>query len=161
MKILVSECLLGTPCRYDAKTSARLMEWFSEHGVASEDIIPVCPEVLGGLPTPRAAAEMKGPVKAVLRGSATIETRTGRDVTAPFIKGANIALELALSNGACAALLKSKSPSCGIHRIYDGSFTGTLIEGSGLTATLLREAGIVLFDETELDQLADWLAKHR
>ena len=135
-KLLVSACLLGTPCRYDGKAKKNeavcaLAERF--------ELIPVCPEVLGGLPTPRTPSERRG--KRVVM-------RDGRDVTAEYRRGAERALELARREGAAAAVLKERSPSCGSGEIYDGSFTETRTTGDGVTAELLRASGIRVFGES-------------
>ena len=143
MKILVSACLLGTPCRYDGQSKPVLaLERLREMG---HTLVPVCPEVLGGLPTPRPPAELQPDGRVV--------NRVGEDVTAPYRKGAELALDLARAEGCALAVLKAKSPSCGCHQIYDGSFTGNLIPGQGVTARLLEESGIQVVDETELDAL--------
>ena len=135
-KLLVSACLLGTPCRYDGKakkneTVCALAERF--------ELIPVCPEALGGLPTPRTPSERRG--KRVVM-------RDGRDVTAEYRRGAERVLELARREGAAAAVLKERSPSCGSGEIYDGSFTETRTAGDGVTAELLRASGIRVFGES-------------
>lgn len=135
MKI-VSACLAGVHCRYDcqAKTRNDVAEM-----VRAGEAIPVCPEQLGGLSTPRPPAEGKG---------GKIMTKTGLDVTSQYLKGAEEALEIARLCGADEALLKSKSPMCGSGRIYDGTFSGTLIEGNGVFAELLKKHGIKV---TEVD----------
>ena len=143
-KLLVSACLLGTSCRYDGKAKKNeavcaLAERF--------ELIPVCPEVLGGLPTPRTPSERRG--KRVVM-------RDGRDVTAEYRRGAERALELARREGAAAAVLKERSPSCGSGEIYDGSFTGALTAGDGVTAELLKAESIAVYGEGSRD-LADIL----
>lgn len=145
MKI-VSACLLGTPCRYDGKSqlngeAARL---FNEG-----NCVPVCPECLGGLPIPRASAEIVGGSgEDVLDGRARVMARQENgemtDVTASFIDGAQKTLEAARRSGAAEALLKAKSPSCGCGMIYDGSFSRTLKSGNGVTAALLMRHGIAV-----------------
>ena len=143
MNILVSQCLLGEPCRYDGKSKPVLeLEKLRDRGY---DLIPVCPEVLGGLPTPRPPAERQEDGRVV--------NRLGTDVTKEYRRGAELALELALREGCALAVLKAKSPSCGNCRIYDGSFTGTLKPGKGVTAELLEQSGIRVLNEAELDQL--------
>ena len=136
-KLLVSACLLGTPCRYDGKSKKNeavcaLAERF--------ELIPVCPEVLGGLPTPRTPSERRG---------ARVVMRDGRDVTAEYLRGAADALALAQREGVLAAVLKERSPSCGSGEIYDGTFTGALTAGDGVTAELLKANGIAVFGESE------------
>lgn len=135
---LCSACLLGARCRYDGQSAVH------DAVVAlakTEQIIPVCPEQLGGLPTPRAAAERVG---------AQVMTRDGGDVTAPFVRGAEETLCIARLYGATGAILKQRSPSCGCGKIYDGTFTGTVIEGDGVTAALLKKNGIAVVSEEDL-----------
>ncbi len=141
MKILISACLLGTPCRYDGKSKAnpRLQALLEKH-----QLIPVCPEQLGGLPTPRPASERRG--RQVLN-------HQGQDVTSQYQRGAEEALRLAQLFGCTCALLKERSPSCGSGQIYDGTFSGTLIPGDGLTAQLLKAAGIQVYGESQIDAL--------
>ena len=139
--VLVSLCLLGTSCRYDGGGNAapgigRLM--------GRCRLVPVCPEQLGGLSTPRTPAE---------RRSDRVVTRDGGDVTAAFERGADEACRLARFFGARYALLKARSPSCGTGVIYDGSFTGIRVPGDGVTAERLRAMGLQLYDETQIDAL--------
>ena len=141
-KILVSRCLYGgEPVRYDGKSKAetdpRFLKWKEEGRM-----IPVCPEVFGGLPVPRTDAQRQGD---------RVVTRTGNDVTKEYSAGAEEAVRLALEHDVICALMKEKSPSCGTSRIYDGSFTGRLTEGLGLASEFLRRAGIRVFSEEELD----------
>ena len=143
-KILVSQCLYGgDPVRYDGKSKAetdiRFLKWKDEGR-----LVPVCPEVFGGLPIPRADAQRQGE---------RVITRTGRDVTKEYLKGAEEAVRLAREYGVICALMKEKSPSCGSNRIYDGSFTGNLTDGQGLAVELLRNAGIKVFSEEQLDDV--------
>jgi len=135
MILLVSACLLGEACRYDggANASARVLELAVRH-----TLIPFCPELAGGLAVPRPPAEQRGNC---------VCTADGLDVTDAFLRGAAAALHAALQSGCTAAILKARSPSCGSGRIYDGSFTGTLTDGWGLAAALLRENGIPVYDE--------------
>ena len=143
-KILVSQCLYGgDPVRYDGKSKAetdiRFLKWKDEGR-----LVPVCPEVFGGLPIPRADAQRQGE---------RVITRTGCDVTKEYLKGAEEAVRLAREYGVICALMKEKSPSCGSNRIYDGSFTGNLTDGQGLAVELLRNAGIKVFSEEQLDDV--------
>lgn len=143
MNILVSRCLLGEPCRYDGKSKpVEALLYLAVNGVV---LVPVCPEVDGGLPTPRPPAEIQPDGRVV--------NREGQDVTAEYRKGAQHALETARKYGCTVAVLKEKSPSCGNCRVYDGSFTGTLIDGQGVTAELLARHGIRVLGESQLDQL--------
>ncbi len=143
MKILVSSCLLGKNVRYDGKNN------LIDHKIFQENqIFPICPEVDGGLPTPRPPSEI---VKD------KIINIHGEDVSKFFQNGANLALSLAKKQGIKIAILKSKSPSCGKDKIYDGSFSKKLISGDGLTAKTLIENGIKVFDETELDEAREYI----
>lgn len=142
-KILVSRCLYGgDPVRYDGRSKAekdpRFLKW-KEEGV----LVPVCPEVFGGLPVPRTDAQRQGD---------SIVTRDGRDVTAEYLEGAKEAVRLAVQENVCFAIFKEKSPSCGSHMIYDGTFSGKLKAGKGLAVQLLEETGIKVFSEKELDE---------
>lgn len=138
MKI-VSACLCGIPCRYDGESreDPELMEL-----VARGEAIPVCPEQLGGLPTPRIPAELNGSGELVFSGEAQAIRADGQDVSEAFMLGAYAALAIAEEHGAEEAILKAKSPSCGKGKIYDGSFTRTLTEGDGVTAALFEQHGI-------------------
>jgi len=137
-KLLVSACLLGVPCRYDGKS----VPCEAVIGLMKDCfLVPVCPEILGGLPTTRTPAERVGE---------QVIARDGRDVTAEYQRGAQQALYLAQLYGCKRAILKSKSPSCGCGQIYDGTFSGRLTEGIGLTAQLLAENGLDVQTEQEL-----------
>ena len=143
MKILVSACLLGEPCRYDG--TGKLEPALEELRARGHTLIPVCPEVLGGLPTPRPPAERQPDGRVV--------TREGGDVTAEYRAGAEKALALAQAHGCTCAVLKERSPSCGHGSIYDGTFSRTLVPGSGVTAQLLEEHGIAVYGESQLPSL--------
>ncbi|MBR5869287.1 MAG: DUF523 domain-containing protein [Clostridia bacterium] len=135
MKILVSRCLLGEPCRYDgaSKPHPAIQSLAERH-----TLVPVCPEVDGGLSTPRIPAERKGD---------SVINQSGVDVTREYTLGARIALDTALQEGVDFAILKARSPSCGHGEIYDGSFSRTLISGDGVTAELLLSHGIPVYTE--------------
>ena len=137
MRLLISACLLGEPCRYDGKSKPLPAETL-DRLLREHTLIPVCPEQLGGLPTPRTPSERQGD---------RVVMRDGTDVTAEYEKGARIACVLAEQTGAEAALLKARSPSCGSGAIYDGTFTGTLAPGDGVTAALVRTLGIPVYTE--------------
>ena len=143
MKLLVSACLMGFRCRYDggAQRLGCLDALRARHV-----LIPVCPEVMGGLPTPRAPAEIRG---------GRVVTADGRDVTQAFVLGAREAEKIALAAGCECALLKERSPSCGLGRVYDGSFTGALADGDGLCARLLKERGLRVLGESQAESLLD------
>ena len=144
--IIVSGCIVGQKCRYDgtcAETVPELKEMVENGGA-----IPVCPEQLGGLATPRPAHEIRGgDGSAVLAGKAKVVDSEGRDVTQGFLKGAGDVLVIAKDNNAAEAVLKSKSPACGCGRIYDGTFSGKLKDGDGVTAALLKQHGIKVMTE--------------
>lgn len=135
MKIIVSACLLGENCRYDGNHN--LIDDLTEN-LQNYEIISVCPEVLGGLATPRPSAEIKD--KRVIANDNT-------DVTKEFLEGAKKTLEIAKENNSKIAILKEKSPSCGSCKIYDGTFTRNLIDGEGVTTKLLRKNNIVVLNE--------------
>ena len=139
--LLISACLLGAACRYDGKAQGQ--PWISCLRERYH-LIPICPEQLGGLPTPRSPAERVGE---------TVLTRDGRDVTEQYAAGAEEALRLAKLLGCKKALLKERSPSCGHGTIYDGTFTGTKTDGSGVTAQRLAEAGLEVFGESRWEAL--------
>jgi uncharacterized protein YbbK (DUF523 family) len=135
---LCSACLLGIKCRYDGKSklNKKVIKLSKK-----EILIPVCPEQLGGLPTPREPAEQKG--KKVI-------TKSGKDVTKFFVDGAEQVLKLAKLFGIKGAILKQRSPSCGCGQIYDGTFSGAVIQGNGVTTKLLKKNGIKVISEEDL-----------
>lgn len=157
LKILVSRCLLGHRVRYDGGASGpfnQLEQWIAEGRV-----IPLCPEVAGGLPTPRAAAEIPGGQGVqVLDGTARVMTTEGEDVSAEFLSGAHQALELVRKHAIRIAVLKANSPSCGNRLTYDGTFSGVKVSGEGVTAALLTRNGVQVFSELELTEAALALA---
>ncbi|PRX98662.1 DUF523 domain-containing protein [Allonocardiopsis opalescens] len=151
-RVLVSACLLGRPVRYDGRAKP------VEHDIlarwrAEGRLVPVCPEIAGGLPVPRPPAEIEpgADAAAVLAGTARIRTAAGEDVTAPFVAGAHDALAAARRHNAAIAVLKDGSPSCAATRVYDGTFTGTQTAGTGATTALLRAHGIAVYPETALE----------
>lgn len=147
---IVSACLIGNNCRYDGRNNynKKLNELLIK-GL----LIPVCPEQMGGMTTPREPHEIIGGTGAdVLEGRARVISIKGSDSTINFIKGAEETLKLAKNINASAALLKSKSPSCGVGRIYDGTFSKTLINGNGVTAELLLINNIKVFTEEDIEE---------
>ncbi len=143
--ILISACLLGVDCKYNGKNNFK--EEIINH-FKDKNIVPVCPEQLGGLSTPRLPAEIKGgDGKDVLAGCAKVIRVDGVDVTEEFVKGANETLKIAKNLGSAKAILKSRSPSCGFGQIYDGNFNSTLTNGDGVTAALLKENGIEVYND--------------
>lgn len=149
-KILVSSCLLGFPVRYNGSAKPfmppSLLRWQQEGR-----LILCCPEVSAGFPTPRLSAE----IRISLQGERTVVESDSHDVTAGYLAGAHIALQLALKHQCRFALLTDGSPSCGSSQIYDGSFSGKRIAGMGLTTALLREYGIAVFGESEFSALEE------
>lgn len=145
--ILVSACLCGINCRYSGDSNAcEKVKELLKNGEA----IPVCPEQLGGLETPRLACEISGGTgKEVLHGNAKIIDKDGNDRTLAFVKGAHEVLNVAKMMGIHKAILKAKSPSCGCGKIYDGTFNGNKIDGNGVAAQLLLENGIEVITEEE------------
>ena len=139
--ILISACLLGVACRYDG-LSKPLDREIIEKLRQQYHLIPICPEIMGGLPTPRIPSEISSDGK-VLR-------KDGEDVTENYIRGAKEALRLAEIFQCDTALLKEKSPSCGAEKIYDGSFSKTLTSGNGITAEFLQKNGIRIIGESEI-----------
>ena len=153
-RILISACIAGEPVRYDGKgfplEDPELVQW-----IAKTMAVTFCPEVSGGLAVPRPPAEIQnGTGLDVLEGRARIVNRAGVDVTSQFISGARQALTFAKRNNVVAAILKEKSPSCGSGTIYDGTFSGTLVPGNGVTTALLEANGIPVFNETEFEEAA-------
>lgn len=139
--ILISACFLGTNCRYDGRT----VELSSLDQLKKKyNLIPICPEIIGGLETPRKPAE--------IRNNKVINS-LGQDVTNNFEIGAREALKLAKLNKCRYAILKERSPSCGYGKIYDGTFSGTLIGGNGVTAELLAQNGIIVLGESQISKL--------
>ncbi|MEZ6966792.1 DUF523 domain-containing protein [Aeromonas sp. S9(2024)] len=147
-KVLVSACLLGQPVRYDGQSKGIVSDWLAELG-AEGRVLAFCPEVAGGLPTPRPPAERQGEL---------VVTASGLDVTVEFACGAVLALATCQQQGIRFALLKEGSPSCGSGRIYNGRFEGQSVAGEGMTTALLRRHGIVVFSEDQLPELASALA---
>lgn len=140
MKILVSACLLGENCKYSGGNnySPDVLKYVECH-----EVIPVCPEVLGGLPAPRVPSEIS---------DGAVVNREGVSVDREFRLGAEKALKIAKEEEIDLAILKSRSPSCGVKQIYDGSFTGKLIPGSGVFAQLLRGNGFNVMDSDEIKE---------
>lgn len=140
-RILISACLVGDNCRYDGKNNlspkiAALLEKY--------ELVPFCPECEGGLKTPRTPSERQGE---------KVITKDGRNVTKQYERGAELAWNICFYLKIKVAILKENSPSCGVHKIHDGSFSGKLIEGVGTTTELLKEKGINVISEDEIDTL--------
>ncbi len=145
MKIIISACLLGVNCRYNGggELATQWLEVLEGH-----QLIPVCPEQLGGMTTPREPSEI------VTESPLRVESKSGADVTGAFEAGAKETLKLAALMGAECAILKERSPSCGVNAIYDGSFSSVRIPGLGVTARLLKNAGLRLYSEEELERFS-------
>lgn len=151
IKVLVSGCILGELVRYHgghAKAAHAVLDRWQAEG----RIVSVCPEVLGGLATPRPPAE-------IVLGTRTVMTRDGKDVTAEFVRGANVTARTAAQHSVRVAIMKSNSPSCGTSVIYDGTFSGAKVAGDGMATALLREQGIALFTENEIDAADRYIAE--
>ena len=138
MKIMVSACLLGENCKYSGgnNQSEKVLVYLKGH-----EVIPVCPEVMGGLPTPRLPAEIVG---------GEVINKAGVSVDSEFRLGAMKALEIAKGEKIDLAILQSRSPSCGVKEIYDGTFSGTKIPGRGVFAEQLIQNGFAVMDKEDL-----------
>jgi uncharacterized protein YbbK (DUF523 family) len=159
-KILVSACLLGEKVRYhggDAASAHPTLRRWQKEG----RLVAACPEVEGGLGTPRPPAEIVGPDggRGVIARTAVVRTRSGVDVTDHFAAGAAAALDVARRHGVRVAILKDGSPSCGNSFVYDGTFSGARRAGVGVTAALLQMNGIRVFGDDEIDAAEAYLAK--
>jgi uncharacterized protein YbbK (DUF523 family) len=141
-KVLISSCLLGENVKYDGTNNSITQNQFIQKLKSLNLLISICPEVEGGLPTPRI------PVEIIDKNAIN---KNGEDKTKEFKLGALKALETASSNSIKMAIMKSRSPSCGVGQIYDGTFSRNLVEGDGISAALLKANGIKVFSENELD----------
>ena len=140
-KILISACLVGDKCKYDGHTNyTPLIKDLLE----KYELVPFCPEVEGGLPTPRKPSERKGD---------KVINNVGKDVTRNFELGAEKALNICKYLNIKIAILKENSPSCGVNQIYDGNFNKKLIKGEGVTTELLRKNGITVYTENQIEEL--------
>jgi uncharacterized protein YbbK (DUF523 family) len=158
MKLLVSACLLGQKVRYDGSDKDQCGTLLSEL-IEQANVIAFCPEVAGGLPVPRLPAEIQnGDGAAVLAGQARVIDLASNDVTQAFLDGARQALQFAQQHNVKAAVLKERSPSCGGQAIYDGTFSKRLKPGRGVTAALLEEHGIKVFNETQINEAVAYAA---
>lgn len=139
MKVLVSACLLGENCKYNGGNNydPAVMEFIKD-----QDVIPVCPEMMAGLGCPRTPIEIANGV---------VVDRNGNNVDAAIRKAVAQALEMIRDEEIQCAILKSRSPTCGVHQIYDGTFTGTLIDGAGVFAQALKDAGYRVMDAEDLE----------
>ncbi len=140
-KLLISACLLGRNCKYSGGNNYHPL---TEALRQRYELVPVCPECMGGLPIPHDPAERVGD---------KVLSRTGADVTAQFQRGAELTLRRAQQTGTALALLKERSPSCGYGAIYDGTFSGTVVPGSGVAAELLAKNGVTIYGESRIEEL--------
>jgi uncharacterized protein YbbK (DUF523 family) len=150
-KILISACLLGERVRYhggDARSAHPILRRWQDEG----RLVPLCPEVAGGLPTPRPAAEI-----VTTANGRRVLTLAGTDVTRAFERGADAAVDACAAHDIQLAILKDDSPSCGSRSIYDGHFSGRRVDGDGMTAARLRSVGVRIFNESEIDAAVDYL----
>jgi len=147
MKVLISACLLGFNTRYDGKSKEdrELLKELLDKGI---EFFPLCPEQLGGLPTPRESSEIEEGFTArdVIEGKARVVTKSGLDVTENFLRGANLVVDFCKGVNITHAILTDRSPSCGYREVYDGTFTGELKRGRGILGELLEENGVVLLE---------------
>ena len=155
---MISSCLLGSKVRYngtDIKPDNEILEKI----IRENEIISFCPEVSAGLPIPRTPAEINsGGGEDVISGSSKVEDKTGADVTEEFKRGAELALELCRKEKIRLAVLAERSPSCGSSLIYNGTFSGRLVKGKGVTTALLEKSGIRVFSQFSISALQDFLA---
>ncbi len=143
-KLLISACLLGIPCRYDGRFLP-LSEEYIKRLAKNFTLIPICPEQLGGLPTPRPPAE--------IQSDGQIVNKEGQDVSENYVRGAEAALEIAKITAVKLACMKNLSPSCGNSHVYDGSFQRVRVQGKGITVKHFEEAGIKVYNEKEIEFL--------
>lgn len=150
MKVAVSACLLGVPCRYDGKAKPCVaVQEFLAANVDAADVVRVCPEVMGGLAIPHPPSE----IQTDMLPEVVVRDVEGTDTTKAFELGAEVALNAAQQAGCTHAILKAKSPSCGVGKIYDGTFTDTLIEGNGIAAQAFIDAGIKVSTEEDFREV--------
>lgn len=142
-KVLVSACLLGVNCKYDGQNNEnnKVLKYLQD-----KEIIPICPEIMGGLSTPRNPSE---------RVENKVLTNKGADVTKNFLKGAEETLKLAKKLNVHKAILKARSPSCGYQKIYNGTFKHQIIEGNGVTAELLKNNGFEILTEENIAKIVE------
>ena len=148
---LISACLVGVNCKYDGKNNLQKLNSEILKKYKQGKLIPVCPEQLGGLKTPRTPAQIQNASgEDVLDGKAKILTEKGADLTEQFVKGAEEVLKIAKALNIKKVIFKQRSPSCGCGQIYDGTFTKTVKEGNGITTALLKRNGILVKTEENL-----------
>mgnify|MGYP002770259512 CR=1 FL=1 len=152
-RLLMSACLIGQCCRWDARTAQSCVTPLLHKMLTLGEVVVVCPECVGGLDVPRPASEIApgSTAKSVLAGAGKVVNTEGADVTENFVRGAQVALAKCKQFGIRVAILKAKSPSCSNKSVYDGTFGGKLVDGMGVAAELLTQNGITVFNETEID----------
>jgi len=156
-RILVSGCLNGRPIRFDS-TNVSVESEIWDRWEAERRLVAFCPELAAGFPVPRPPAEIVGSTASeVLQGRGRVEEDNGTDVTDMFVEGARLAAQRAVAEGCVMAVLTDGSPSCGTTYTYDGSFTGGTVEGMGVTARLLRDHGLRVFAEDQVDEADRYL----
>lgn len=153
--ILVSACLAGLCCRYDGRDNG--VEWVRDL-VTKGQALPFCPEQMGGLATPREPSEI---CRKLFGDERRVVSRNGQDLTEAFLRGAREGMKLVEQAGVSCAVLKERSPSCGVRKVYNGSFNGVLVPGEGITAELFRWAGLAVFSEEEEELFRAFRAKVR
>lgn len=159
-RILISACLLGERVRYDGNANSATHPYL-EQWQQTNRLVSLCPEMAGGLPTPRTPAEIiQTSGQEVLDGHAQVRTQNGVDVTDAFLAGAQHALAVAQKYDCRFALLAARSPSCGNEQIYSGEFNGRLVSGAGVTAQLLKNHGIEVFNQNQIEQLHSRMQGH-
>ena len=155
-KVLISACLLGKNCRYDGGHSH-----IKELDELDVDWVLVCPEEAGGLGIPRSKAEMQNDSESILKGNGSIIDCNGKNVTQKFIQGTEESLAIGLTSGAECAVLKSRSPSCGVGEVYDGSFTHSLTNGDGIFAYSCRKSGLTCISSDDREKIKRTLTKQK
>ena len=153
VKVIISACLIGLRTNYKGKsvsspTFEETLSFLAATAAAGIVLIPVCPEQLGGMPTPRDPSELTGTASQIFTNQASVVSINGADVTARFLRGAEETLKIAELLSAKVAILKQNSPSCGSKNVYSGDFSSTLVPGKGITTFLLEENGVLVLDET-------------
>ncbi len=154
VKLLMSACLIGQCCRYDAQNGRSIVTPKLHKMLNNGEVAVICPELAGGLGVPRDPCEIEagGSAAGVLNGSARVISIKAEDKTQGYVKGAEETLALAQKYGIKTAVLKENSPSCGVHQVHNGAFDKGLVAGRGVTAELLQQNGLRIFSEDELEQ---------
>lgn len=149
---LISACLCGINCKYNGLNNYNEI---CERLLKENKAIPICPEQLGGLSTPRIPCELQGTANEIIQGKNKVINKDGIDVTEMFLKGANEVLKISKMLNVDKVILKEGSPSCGVNFVYDGTFSGKRIAGMGITSQLLNDAAIDIYSENDLGGIED------